>query len=129
MNKLKLITITITIASCAMLLVACASYPPEAQPIAAKALQERLAGKAFVGSTRNGMGWEMRYGTDDRMSMDVSGSYAGSDKGRWRTEDSRLCIDYEGAFPSGCSEIRADAKHLYLKRERNGEIVKLTTKP
>lgn len=126
-----MISKTVTSALTALFLTACAapsaSFSPEAQPISAQALQQRLAGMTYTARTANGMGWEMRYGSDGRMSMSVSSGE--SDKGRWRTEDGRLCIDFEGKFPAGCSELRADATQLYLKRGQNGEIVVLTPKP
>lgn len=108
-------------------LTACASFPSDAQDVTAPALQSRLAGKTYTARTANGVGWEMRYETDGRMQMTLSNGSA--DKGRWRTEDNRLCIDFEGPFPSGCSEMRADAQRLYLKRGATGEIVALTPKP
>lgn len=117
----------IAICACTVLLGACASFPPEAQPIPAKALQERLAGKTYTARVANGVGWEMRYEANGRMQMKVSNGT--SDGGRWRTEDNRLCIEFEGQFPSGCSEVRADGKQLYLKRASNGEVVALTPKP
>ena len=112
---------------CVALLAGCASYPPDAHPIDAKALHERLAGKTYTARTATGMGWEMRYGPDGRLNMELSNGDA--DKGRWRAEEGRLCIDFEGKFPSGCSEVRADAKQLYFKRGSNNEIVVLTVKP
>lgn len=114
---------------CALILCACAtaSFPPEAQPISAKALQERLSGKHFTARMANGLDWQIRYEADGLMNMVVSNGTA--DKGRWRTEDNRLCVDFEGKFPSGCSEMRADAGRLYLQRSSTGEIVVLTPRP
>lgn len=122
-------TVSAYVISAALLasLTACASFPTGSQDITAKDLQQRLAGKTYTARIANDVGWEMRYGTDGRMAMDVSNGTA--DKGRWRTEDNRLCVDFEGKFPSGCSEMRADAKQLYLKRHSTGEIVALTLKP
>lgn len=112
-----------------LVLAGCATptFAPEAQPVTAKALQERLAGRTYTARIANGIGWEMRYEPQGLMHMTVSNGTA--DRGRWRTEDNRLCVDFEGQFPSGCSEVRADAKQLYLKRASNGEIVALTPKP
>jgi len=104
-----------------------AGFPSDAQPIAAQALHERLASRAFTARVAGGATWEIRYEANGRMQMTVSNGMA--DAGRWRTEDNRLCVDFDGKFPSGCSEVRADAKQLYLKRASNGEIVALTPKP
>lgn len=112
-----------------LVLAGCATptFAPEAQPVTAKALQERLAGKTYTARIANGIGWEMRYEPQGLMHMTVSNGTA--DRGRWRTEDNRLCVDFEGQFPSGCSEVRADASWLYLQRGSTGEIVVLTPKP
>ena len=107
--------ITLVTAACAT-----ANFPSEAQPMPAKALHERLSGKAFVGYSM-GMGWETRHHEDGRFQMRLTNGE--SDQGRWRTEDSRVCWEFEGKFPSGCSEVRADARQLYLKRVSTGEIV------
>ena len=125
-----MISKTVPAALTALFLTACAapsaSFSPEAQPISAQALQQRLAGKTYTARTAKGQGWEMRYGSDGRMSMSVSDG--SSDKGRWRTEDNRLCVDFEGKFPSGCSEIRVGSTtRLYLKRASIGEVVVLDT--
>jgi len=122
---------SIACANALVLLGACTSIPhtfaPEAQPITANALQERLAGKTYTATAASGIGWEMRYEASGRMQMTLSNGAA--DGGRWRTEDSRLCTVFEGNFPSGCSEVRAGAKQLYLKRASTGEVVVLTPKP
>ncbi|WP_310565668.1 hypothetical protein [Hydrogenophaga sp.] len=112
-----------------LVLAGCATptFAPESQPVTGKALQERLAGKTYTARIANGIGWEMRYESQGLMHMTVSNGTA--DRGRWRTEDNRLCVDFEGKFPSGCSEMRADANRLYLKRGSTGEIVVLTPKP
>lgn len=118
------------LAGSVLLLAACttlpSAFPPEAQAITAKALQERLAGKTYRTQLAGGMQWEMQYGADGHMSMSTGKA---ADKGRWRTEDNRLCVDFEGKFPSGCSEMRADTARLYLKRSSTGEVVVLTPKP
>lgn len=102
-------------------------FPPDAQPIAAQALKERLSGRSFTASQANGIGWDMNYGVDGRFTMQTSNGH--SDQGRWRTEDNKLCIAFEGQFPSGCSEMRASPNRLHLKRASNGEVVALDVKP
>ena len=95
------------ILSASLGLGACAApgdgFAPEAQPKLAKALQETLAGKTYTARLASGIGWEMRYEANGRMQMTVSNGTA--DGGRWHTEDNRLCVDFEGKFPSGCSEV------------------------
>ena len=58
-------------------------FPPVAQPIPAKALQERLAGNTYTARVASGVGWEMRYEANGWMQMTVSNGP--SDGGRWRT--------------------------------------------
>lgn len=103
------------------------SFAPETQPIPAKALQERLTGRTYTARVASGVGWEMRYEANGRMQMTMSNGTA--DGGRRRTEDGRLCIEFDGSFSSGCSEVRADAKRLYLKRVSSGEVVVLNAAP
>ncbi len=125
MNQYLIVTAAVCV------LTACATappgFPPVAQPITAKALHERLVGKNYLGQTAKGQGWDIHYAADGRLQMRVSSGE--SDQGRWRTEDNRLCVDFEGKFPSGCSEMRADTGRLYLQRVSTGEIVVLTPKP
>lgn len=121
---------TAILAGSAFLLTACTTlptaFPPEAQAITANALQERLSGKAFQAQLAGGMQWAIQYGADGRMSMRAG---KGADKGRWRTEDNKVCVDFEGSFPSGCSEMRADPRRLYLQRASTREVVILTPRP
>lgn len=118
------------LAGSVLFLAACttvpSAFPPEAQAVKAKVLHERLSGKTYRAQLAGGMQWEMQYGADGYMSMSAGKA---TDKGRWRTEDNRLCVDFEGSFPSGCSEMRADSVRLYLKRLSTGEVVVLTPKP
>lgn len=110
------------------LLTACASlptsFPPEAQPISARDLEARLAGKTYVASNP---GWRIAYGAQGQLDLTLDNGR--SAKGRWRAEDSRLCIDFESTFPSGCSEMRASPGQLYLRRTANREVVVLTPQP
>jgi len=117
----------------ALALTACAtsplpqSFPAEAQSIQAPALKDRVSGRTYTGRMTSGVGWEMKYAADGRFNMRTSNGE--TDQGRWRTEDNRLCVDFEGKFPSGCSEVRTDAKRLYLKRASTGEVVALEAAP
>lgn len=111
-----------------VLLTACAnlptSFPPDAQPISARELETRLAGTSYVAKSP---GWRINYGAQGQMELTLNNGQ--SAKGRWRAEDSRLCIDFENTFPSGCSEMRAGHGKLYLRRNVNREVVVLTPQP
>ena len=98
-------------------------YPEEAQPLTASQLDERLRGHVFTATLADGTGWRIDYKASGYAFANISNG--ASDSGKWRTEDSKMCIDYRGRFPAGCSEIRASAQALYLKRDSTGEIVTL----
>jgi hypothetical protein len=102
-------------------------FPAEAKVIKAPALTDRLSGRAYTAHPSNGKVWKMNFGTDGRFNITTGEGQ--SDKGRWRVEDSRLCVEYEGQFPSGCSEMRAGDKMLYLKRSSTGEVVAFEATP
>ena len=98
-------------------------FPGGAAVVAADDLQKKLTGRVF----------QMKYanGTDVRLEFKDTYAYvnsgSSSDSGKWRTEGSKLCIEWQ-RFPSGCSEVRTVAEALYLKRFANGEIVQLVQK-
>lgn len=102
-------------------------FPLDARPVGAQALKERLSGRGFIARQANGMGWDMNYAADGHFAMRLSNGQ--TDQGRWRAEDNRVCIEFEGRFPSGCSEMRLSATRLYLKRGLTGEVVAFDTKP
>lgn len=98
-----------------------AEFPPEAEPIVAQALKSHLAGRVFKARLYDHTGWRLQFKGD---FIFVNISSGASDSGRWRTEDGRLCVDYQ-RFPSGCSDIRASDSRIYLKRASTGEVVTL----
>ncbi len=125
----------LVMSSCCAIAAGCATpqpevpkeFPPAAQPIGAQALKERLSGRSFTARQANGFGWEIRYAADGRFTMWTNSGH--SDRGRWRTEDNRACLEFEGSFPSGCSAMRASPDRLYLKRGSTGEVMALDAKP
>jgi hypothetical protein len=130
---MKLITCFAVSAGCAIA-AGCATqpdvpktFPPDAQALSAAALQERLSGRAFTVRPARGGSADLDYGADGRYRIRLSSGE--SDQGRWRTEDGRTCVTYEGRFPSGCSEMRATADRLYTKRGSTGEVLVLTPRP
>lgn len=122
---------TLVMSACCALASACATpspdfpkeFPPDARALGAQALKEQLSGRAFTVRQANGIGWEMNYAADSRFTIRLSTGAQG--QGRWRTEDGRVCVEMEGRFPSGCSEMRAGSRQLYLKRGSTGEVVAL----
>lgn len=100
-------------------------YPPEAQVITAQALKDRLANHVFKARLFDRSGWRLQF-KGDYIYLNLSSG--ASDSGRWRTEDSRLCVDYQ-RFPSGCSDIRATDSAIFLKRGSTGEVVALVIEP
>lgn len=96
-------------------------FPPEAQPILAQALKDRLHGRVFKARLHDRSGWRLQFKGD---FVFVNISSGASDTGRWRTEDGRLCVDYQ-RFPSGCSDIRASDSMIFLQRASTREVVAL----
>lgn len=115
--------------ACCTLVTGCAgmrsevlpAFPPEAQALDAQALKARLSGRSFTVYPPSGGRWDTTYAADSRFTLRLPSGVTGV--GRWRTEEgSRVCVDYERDFPSGCSEVREKAGQLYLKRGATGEV-------
>jgi hypothetical protein len=125
----------IVMSGCCALAAGCATppsdlpkeFPPDARPIGAQALKERLSGRSFTVRLARGGAADVHYGADGRYRILLNSGE--SDQGSWRTEEGRACVTYEGRFPSGCSEMRATADRLYTKRGSTGEVLVLTPKP
>lgn len=96
-------------------------FPADTNPVAAQALQERVAGKSFSAQPFTGPSWRLQYQPSGYVFFDTNTGYR--DKGRWRVDDTRLCAEWE-KLPSACSEVRVNAEALFVKRSSNGEVVK-----
>lgn len=101
-------------------------FPAGAQAPNAAQLAERLGGQVFTAKLANGVTWRMDYKSSGYLFFDVSTGQR--DTAKWRTEDGRLCLEFRGAFPSGCTEFRTSDDRLYLKRSSTGEVVALDRK-
>lgn len=97
-------------------------FPPGAQVLEGAALQQRLAGKVFIGHAADGLRWRMQYQAGGHLFVDVGPSY--KDNGPWHAEASRMCATL-GRTGAACSEIRFDGPMKYLKRASTGEVVTL----
>lgn len=97
------------------------TFPADAQPVAPEVLKERLTGKSF--SYRTASGGEARL----QFKGDFVYVNAGqtNDSGRWRTEGSQMCIEWNRIPNSGCSEARMLGNTVYLTRVANGEVIRL----
>lgn len=40
-------------------------------------------------------------------------------------DDGKMCVDFRGAFPSGCAEARMPGEAVWFKRATAGEVVQL----
>ena len=96
-------------------------FPAGAQPVAAQALKDRLSDHVFKARLQDGSGWRLQF-KGNYLFLNLSSG--ASDTGTWRTEDNKLCVEYQ-RFPSGCSEMRASEKEVFLKRSASGEVVRL----
>jgi len=97
-------------------------FPPEAQPLAGQALEQRLTGKVYTAKVFTGVKWRLQFRGE---YLYVNLSSGPNDTGRWRIDGTRMCVEYQNRFPSGCSEMRASPDRLYLKRASDGEVVEL----
>lgn len=98
-------------------------FPAGAVPVPPDDLQKKLTGRVAHMTYANGA--EVRLEYKEAYAYVNSGNR--SDSGKWRTEGSKLCIEWQ-RFPSGCSEVRTVADVLYVKRFANGEIVAMPLK-
>lgn len=90
-------------------------FPADALALSSKAIDERLRGQVFTGATATGITWRAEY--KDSGYVFVNLANGARDSGTWRAEEGRVCIEYRGTFPSGCSELRANSEALYAKRD------------
>jgi hypothetical protein len=97
------------------------TFPPDAQPVAPEVLKERLAGKSFSYKTASGAEARLQFKAD----FVYVNAGPTNDSGRWRTEGSQMCIEWNRIPNSGCSEARMLGNTVYLTRVANGEVIKL----
>jgi hypothetical protein len=125
----------VVISGCCAIAAGCAGpqpnvsreFPPDATPIGAQALKDRLSGRSFTVRLAGGGAADLNYGADGRYSIRLSSGE--SDQGSWRTEESRVCVTYKGHFPSGCAQVHATADRLYSKRANTGEVLLMIPRP
>jgi hypothetical protein len=98
-------------------------FPDGAQAPNAAQLAEQLGGKLYTAKLFDGVTWRMEYQASGYVFVNLS--TGPRDSGTWRTEDGRVCIEFRGPFPSGCTEYRLSGNTLYLKRSSTGEVVAL----
>lgn len=98
-------------------------FPPDAAPIGADALRERLSGKVFRARIANGDAWRMQYMANGYFFINTDRGFA--DDGKWRVEDSRFCTELKKVAAS-CAEARIKGGAIYFKRASNGEVVEMT---
>lgn len=97
-------------------------FPEGAQPLAADALRERIAGKVFDVKLADGTGWRIEYRGNGYYFVDTTTGFR--DDGRWRIDGPRLCHEArKGA--SGCSEVRDKDGRIHIKRATTGEVIAL----
>jgi predicted small secreted protein len=128
-------SLAVALSACCALVAGCAAsgagqvrdFPPDAQTLSAQALKDRLSGRSFTVRLASGGSADLDYGADGRYRIRLSSGE--SDQGRWRAEDGRTCVTYEGRFPSGCSAVRATADRLYTQRASTGEVLLLIPRP
>ena len=89
-------------------------FPDDAAPIAADALQGRMAGEVFTGRPINGPGWRLEYKSSGYAFVDTTTGF--HDSGKWRVEDS-------SSAPSG-GRPRASAATFASRATRSTSSVR-----
>ena len=95
-------------------------FPLGSVPLDPAALKQQLTGKTFVVKPVDGSQFRIQY--KDSYVFFNSGTF--KDTGRWKTEGSSVCIEWNNIRPS-CSEFQASGSVLYVKRANNGEVVRM----
>lgn len=95
-------------------------FPPDAVVLTDQGLQQRKAGKVFRATLANGQTWRLEYKANDYVFLNTGSGHA--DNGKWSAQGGQLCIEWNRS-PSGCSETRATADAVYVKRSSTGEVV------
>lgn len=99
-------------------------FPAGAAPLAAEALQARLAGKVFRVKLADGNSWRLEFKANGYAYVDTSSGYR--DSGKWRVEGSTFCDAWQKQAAAGCNEARLAGDTLLVKRRSNGEIIALS---
>ncbi len=97
-------------------------FLPDAKILSAEALQQRLTGNTFHVERADGNHWRLQYQGSGYYFINTSRGY--NDSGKWRVEGSKVCTEPQKTAAS-CNETRLLGESLYIKREVNGEIIKL----
>jgi hypothetical protein len=97
-------------------------FPAESTTLADDKLRQRVSGKVFKVKPADGTTWRLEFKDSGYSFLDTSRGYR--DSGKWRVENSQLCIDWQRAA-SGCSDARLKDEVLFIKRTSNGEVVAL----
>jgi hypothetical protein len=95
-------------------------FPPDAKPLPADALRERVAGKVFHVALASGTSWRLQYQSSGFYYINTSAGH--SDSGKWRIEGLKLCHDPQRT-KAACNDVRLVGDLIYLQRD-SGEIVK-----
>ena len=89
-------------------------------PLSSQAIDERLRGQVYTGTTAAGVSFRATYKDSGYVFIDLSNG--ARDSGTWRAEEGKVCVEYRGRFPSGCSEMRASPTALFAKRENSTAV-------
>lgn len=98
-------------------------FPANALALSAADIDERLRGQTYTGTTATGVPWRADYKASGYVFVDMANG--ARDSGAWRAEEGRVCVEYRGRFPSGCTELRASPDTLYGKRENASDVTRM----
>lgn len=99
-------------------------FPADAVVLSDDALQQRVAGKVYRAKLADGATWRLEYKSNGYVFLNTGSGFA--DNGKWSAKGGQLCTEWS-RVPSGCSDTRATADALYIKRSSTGEVVALRT--
>lgn len=85
-----------------------------------------MIGKRFTTRYANGITATISYGADQTIYIDFSNGL--SAQGNWQVKGSQVCFQFQ-TVPSGCSEVRATANHIYQRRYTSPEVISLQALP
>jgi hypothetical protein len=97
-------------------------FPPDAAPIGAEALRERLSGKVFRARIANGEAWRLQFNANGYFFINTERGFA--DDGKWRVEEGKFCTELK-KVASSCSDARVKGDATFFKRASNGEVVEM----
>ena len=117
-----LICVFLVVATSASAQPAPKEFPPDAVPISAASLRERLANKVYRVQLADGGGWRIDYRANGYYFVNTNEGY--SDTGKWTVQECQLCSVPRKTAPA-CNEVREVGDPIIYLKRLNGDIIQL----